>query len=61
LVIKIRWLFKIHYCLHWPTSNRSDLLQCYKIGIAGYILLKPLKYDMWIGLLNLLNIGVQMS
>jgi CheY-like chemotaxis protein len=26
------------------SSNHKDLLECYKIGIAGY-LLKPLKYD----------------
>jgi CheY-like chemotaxis protein len=29
------------------SSNRSDLLECYKIGIAGY-LLKPLKYDEYV-------------
>ena len=26
------------------SENRVDLLECYKIGIAGYII-KPLKYD----------------
>lgn len=26
------------------SENRTDLLECYKIGIAGYIL-KPLKYE----------------
>jgi len=26
------------------SENRADLLECYKIGIAGYIL-KPLKYE----------------
>ena len=26
------------------SSNHKDLMECYKIGIAGY-LLKPLKYD----------------
>jgi CheY-like chemotaxis protein len=26
------------------SNNRHDLLECYKIGIAGY-LLKPLKFD----------------
>lgn len=26
------------------SQNRSDLLECYKIGIAGYII-KPLKYE----------------
>ena len=29
------------------SSNSSDLLECYKIGIAGY-LLKPLKYDQYV-------------
>jgi CheY-like chemotaxis protein len=29
------------------SSNRSDLLECYRIGIAGY-LLKPLKYDEYV-------------
>lgn len=26
------------------SQNRADLLECYKIGIAGYVL-KPLKYE----------------
>lgn len=26
------------------SNNHADVLQCYKIGIAGYVL-KPLKYD----------------
>ena len=26
------------------SENREDLLECYKIGIAGYVL-KPLKYE----------------
>lgn len=26
------------------SSNHKDILECYKIGIAGYVL-KPLKYD----------------
>lgn len=26
------------------SSNRKDILECYKIGIAGYII-KPLKYE----------------
>ena len=26
------------------SENRADLLECYKIGVAGYIL-KPLKYE----------------
>jgi CheY-like chemotaxis protein len=26
------------------SENRADLLECYKIGIAGYII-KPLKYE----------------
>jgi len=31
-----------------PTSNNEkDLVECYKIGIAGYVL-KPLKYDDYV-------------
>lgn len=29
------------------SSNRRDVLECYKIGIAGY-LIKPLKYDDYV-------------
>ncbi|GAB1855963.1 response regulator [Flavobacteriaceae bacterium MHTCC 0001] len=29
------------------SSNQKDLLECYKIGIAGYVL-KPLKYEDYI-------------
>ncbi|MFE3847223.1 response regulator [Flavobacterium sp. LB3P45] len=29
------------------SNNRKDVLECYRIGIAGY-LLKPLKYDDYI-------------
>lgn len=29
------------------SSNEKDLVECYKIGIAGYIL-KPLKYDDYV-------------
>ena len=29
------------------SSNEKDLVECYKIGIAGYIL-KPLKYDQYV-------------
>ena len=29
------------------SNNRKDILECYKIGIAGYIL-KPLKYDDYV-------------
>ncbi|EDP71246.1 response regulator receiver domain protein (CheY-like) [Flavobacteriales bacterium ALC-1] len=29
------------------SNNRRDLLECYKIGIAGYVL-KPLKYDEYV-------------
>ena len=29
------------------SNNKRDLLECYKIGIAGYIL-KPLKYDDYV-------------
>lgn len=29
------------------SNNKKDLLECYKIGIAGYVL-KPLKYEEYI-------------
>ena len=29
------------------SNNQKDLLECYKIGIAGYVL-KPLKYDDYV-------------
>ncbi len=29
------------------SNNYSDILECYKIGIAGYVL-KPLKYDDYV-------------
>ena len=29
------------------SNNRKDILECYKIGIAGYIL-KPLKYEDYV-------------
>ena len=29
------------------SSNRKDVLECYKVGVAGYIL-KPLKYDEYL-------------
>ncbi len=29
------------------SSNHKDMMECYKIGIAGYIL-KPLKYDDYV-------------
>lgn len=29
------------------SNNRKDVLECYKIGIAGYVL-KPLKYDDYV-------------
>lgn len=29
------------------SNNRKDILECYKIGIAGYML-KPLKYDDYV-------------
>jgi len=38
---------------HIPTiilttsNNKKDLLECYKIGIAGYVL-KPLKYEAYV-------------
>jgi CheY-like chemotaxis protein len=33
------------------SNNRKDILECYRIGIAGY-LLKPLKYDDYIAKIN---------
>jgi CheY-like chemotaxis protein len=37
------------------SSNHKDVLECYRIGIAGYIL-KPLKYDDYVErITNLLN------
>jgi DNA-binding NarL/FixJ family response regulator len=29
------------------SNNRKDIMECYRIGIAGY-LLKPLKYDDYV-------------
>ncbi|WP_031425250.1 response regulator [Flavimarina sp. Hel_I_48] len=29
------------------SNNRNDVLECYKVGIAGYII-KPLKYDDYV-------------
>jgi CheY-like chemotaxis protein len=29
------------------SSNRKDVLECYKLGVAGYIV-KPLKYDHYV-------------
>ena len=33
------------------SSNHRDMLECYKIGIAGYIL-KPLKYEDYVSRIN---------
>ena len=33
------------------SSNHRDMLDCYKIGIAGYIL-KPLKYEDYVSRIN---------
>ena len=33
------------------SSNRKDLLECYKVGIAGYVL-KPLKYENYVSKIN---------
>ena len=33
------------------SNNRKDVLDCFKIGIAGYII-KPLKYDDYVTKLN---------
>ena len=44
-ILKVHDTFKYLPTIVLTTSqNRSDLLECYKIGIAGYII-KPLKYD----------------
>lgn len=33
------------------SNNQRDLLECYKIGIAGYVL-KPLKYEDYVSKMN---------
>ena len=33
------------------SNNRKDLLECYKIGIAGYVI-KPLKFDDYVQLIK---------
>ncbi|TVZ57933.1 response regulator receiver domain-containing protein [Flavobacteriaceae bacterium MAR_2010_105] len=33
------------------SSNRKDVMECYKIGVAGYIL-KPLKYEDYVSKLE---------
>jgi len=33
------------------SSNQKDLLECFKVGIAGYIL-KPLKYEDYVSKIN---------
>jgi CheY-like chemotaxis protein len=33
------------------SNNRRDVLECYRIGIAGY-LIKPLKYDHYVDLIT---------
>lgn len=33
------------------SNNRKDILECYKIGIAGYII-KPLKYEDYKGIVK---------
>lgn len=35
------------------SKNKKDLLDCYKIGVAGY-LLKPLKYEEYVSKINVL-------
>ena len=35
------------------SSNKKDLLECYNIGIAGYVQ-KPLKYEDYIAKINIL-------
>ena len=33
------------------SNNRKDILECYKIGIAGYVI-KPLKFDNYIEIIK---------
>lgn len=33
------------------SNNRKDVLECYKVGVAGYIL-KPLKYEKYVDKLH---------
>ncbi len=33
------------------SNNRKDVLECYKVGVAGYIL-KPLKYEKYVDKIN---------
>jgi CheY-like chemotaxis protein len=33
------------------SNNRKDIVECYKIGIAGY-LVKPLKYEHYVGFIT---------
>jgi len=33
------------------SNNQKDLLECYKIGVAGYVL-KPLKYEQYVAKLE---------
>ncbi|MFT4848078.1 MAG: CheY-like chemotaxis protein [Polaribacter sp.] len=35
------------------SNNKKDLLECYKLGIAGYIL-KPLKYEDYVSKIEIL-------
>nr|WP_321227116.1 response regulator [uncultured Psychroserpens sp.] len=35
------------------SNNQKDLLECYKIGVAGYIL-KPLKYEDYVSKIEIL-------
>jgi len=35
------------------SNNQKDLLECYKIGIAGYVL-KPLKYEDYVSKIEML-------
>jgi DNA-binding NarL/FixJ family response regulator len=40
-------MFKYIPSIILTTNNRKDVLECYRIGIAGYVL-KPLKYDDYV-------------
>lgn len=53
----LRILKKNDYLKYIPTivlttsSNHKDMLECYKIGIAGYVI-KPLKYEDYMKKIN---------
>jgi DNA-binding NarL/FixJ family response regulator len=51
---KWNWIFRYYddylntsHIILTTSNNRVDVMECYKIGIAGY-LIKPLKYDDYV-------------